>query len=423
MTYMYLGLLSVIGLTISCHAFSTVTVTTPTTCMGRGNFPRSIAIAAAMASTTTTVDNSASSSIEVVNNVGKVSNQKSDPSIRPLHQNWWPIAFVNTLNKDKPNAERVLNKDIVLWHDNEEWRCMDDMCAHRFAPLSEGRVFVPGEGIGSGKLATDKFKKNSKSEKNEKDKNNDTRSKKRCLQCSYHGWEFNSEGTCTRIPQAADQGRALQSPNGLTKVNYYPVQMGGGMIWVWTDVDTSPFAENIPLPISPMLKQWERQYPQSAYQRDLPYGYELLCENVIDMSHLPFSHHNVLSDRDEAGVPLPFRMLSTSEKEQVWKKEISSEYSNATDSAGDKILPAFQVEIPRGKVQDADPIIAINFMGTNEGDESSTSYLGFYPPAHVPGADLLADVAAGNPGAEGIGDLLWKLFIAIFDGVVRDTSA
>ena len=155
------------------------------------------------------------------------------------------------------------------------------------------------------------------------------------------------------------------------------------MIWVWTDVDTSPFAETIPLPISPMLKQWERQYPQSAYQRDLPYGYELLCENVIDMAHLPFSHHNVLSDRDEAGVPLPFRMLSTLEKEQVWKKEISSEYSNATDSAGDKILPAFQVEIPKGFVQDTDPIIAINFMGTNEGDENSTSYLGFYPPAHV----------------------------------------
>ena len=155
------------------------------------------------------------------------------------------------------------------------------------------------------------------------------------------------------------------------------------MIWVWTNVDTTPFAETIPLPISPMLKQWERQYPQSAYQRDLPYGYELLCENVIDMSHLPFSHHNVLSDRDEAGVPLPFRMLSASEKEQVWKKEVSSEYSNATDSVGDKILPAFQVEIPQGKVQDADPIIAINFMGTNEGDGNSTSYLGFYPPCHI----------------------------------------
>ena len=43
-------------------------------------------------------------------------------------------------------------------------------------------------------------------------------------------------------------------------------------------------------------------------------------------------------------------------------------------------------------------------------------------PLVVPRADLLADVATGDPGAEGIGDLLRKLFIAIFDGVIRNTS-
>lgn len=383
----------VAALTVSClqlsldcaHAFSSVRPSS--SALGRRNARTSsigtptTAIASA---STAEVDDSISwkSSIEGESKVNP-SKENADPSIRPLHQNWWPVAFVNTLNQDAPNAERVLNRDLVLWHDGEEWRCMDDMCAHRFAPLSEGRVFVPGQDIGSGKLATNKFKKKSKSERRDNEKNEETKNKKRCLQCSYHGWEFNSEGTCTRIPQASDQSRALQTSSGTKQVNSYPVRIGGGMIWVWTDADTTPFAETIPLPISPMLKQWERQYPQSAYQRDLPYGYELLCENVIDASHLPFAHHDVLSDRDEAGVPLPFRMLSTLEKEQVWEKEVSSEFSNATDSADDRILPAFQVEIPQGKVQDADPIIAINFMGTNEGDENSTSYIGFYPPAHV----------------------------------------
>jgi len=155
------------------------------------------------------------------------------------------------------------------------------------------------------------------------------------------------------------------------------------MLWVYLDLNTAPLADALPLPISPMLKQWERQYPQAAYQRDLPYGYELLAENVIDMSHLPFTHHNVLSDRDDAGVPLPLRMLSVAEKERVWEKEAASVYSNATDSAEDRVLPAYQVEIQKGLAQDADPIIAINFMGANEGDENSTSYLGFYPPAHI----------------------------------------
>ena len=30
-----------------------------------------------------------------------------------------------------------------------------------------------------------------------------------------------------------------------------------------------------------------------GFQRDLPYGYELLGENLADISHLPFSHHSV----------------------------------------------------------------------------------------------------------------------------------
>ena len=41
----------------------------------------------------------------------------------------------------------------------------------------------------------------------------------------------------------------------------------------------------------------------------------------------------------------------------------------------------------------------------------------------VPGTDLLADVAAGDPGAEGISNPTWKLVFTIFDRVIRDASA
>lgn len=273
---------------------------------------------------------------------------KSSSNVVPLHQNWWPVALVNTLDENSPNAERLLNKDLVLWHDGEDWRCMDDMCAHRFAPLSEGRVF----------------------------QSNDDTNSRRCLSCSYHGWEFDSQGSCTKIPQALDPAKAAKS----ARVVSYPVQIGAGIVWVWPDESSSPFAETVPLPISPMLQQWEKEYPQSAYQREIPYGYELLAENVIDMSHLPFSHHEVLSSRDN-GVQLPFKMLSLDEKEKIWEKERSSIYSNATES--DKVLPAYQVEIKQGEAQFSDPIFAYNLMGTNEADENSTSHLGFYPPSHI----------------------------------------
>ncbi|CAJ1330779.1 unnamed protein product, partial [Effrenium voratum] len=50
---------------------------------------------------------------------------------------------------------------------------MADACAHRLAPLSEGRI-EPKTG---------------------------------CLQCAYHGWEFNSQGNCQRIPQVEENSR------------------------------------------------------------------------------------------------------------------------------------------------------------------------------------------------------------------------
>lgn len=279
----------------------------------------------------------------------KTRPAKSSMDILPLQQNWWPVALVNTLDERAPNAERLLNKDLVLWHDGEDWRCMDDMCAHRFAPLSEGRV---------------------------SQSSNDDTNNRRCLSCSYHGWEFDSRGSCTKIPQALDPTKAAKS----ARVASYPVQIGAGIVWVWPDESSSPFAKTVPLPISPMLQQWEKEYPQSAYQREIPYGYELLAENVIDMSHLPVSHHEVLSSRDNA-VHLPFKMLSLDEKEQVWEKESGSIYSNATES--DKILPRYQVEIKPRQAQYSDPIFTYNLMGTNEADETSTSHLGFYPPSHI----------------------------------------
>ncbi len=37
------------------------------------------------------------------------------------------------------------------------------------------------------------------------------------------------------------------------------------------------------------------------YYRELPYGYDVLAENLLDPSHLPFAHHGVLNRRS---VPL-----------------------------------------------------------------------------------------------------------------------
>lgn len=33
--------------------------------------------------------------------------------------------------------------------------------------------------------------------------------------------------------------------------------------------------------------------------REMPYGHDILLENVLDPSHVPFSHHGVIGDRNK----------------------------------------------------------------------------------------------------------------------------
>ena len=41
--------------------------------------------------------------------------------------------------------------------------------------------------------------------------------------------------------------------------------------------------------------------------RDMPYSADMLLENVLDSSHVPFTHHQTISKRENA-VPLPMRI-------------------------------------------------------------------------------------------------------------------
>jgi len=170
------------------------------------------------ASTSTTKDEPTSSSAQ----------QKKD-NIRPLTQNWWPVSLVSALDQTKPNAIELLDKKLVLWYDTSstegdgQWSCLDDQCAHRFAPLSEGRIVT-----------------------------NATSSGKSCLQCAYHGWEFEQRGGCNRIPQAANDNAKSSK---LCTVQSYPIKISAGMIWVWADPIVKPSEEDPP--ISSLLQRFD----------------------------------------------------------------------------------------------------------------------------------------------------------------------
>ena len=55
---------------------------------------------------------------------------------------WYPVMPVCDLDKRIPHAKKVIGLDVVVWWDRNEkaWKVFDDMCPHRLAPLSEGRI-------------------------------------------------------------------------------------------------------------------------------------------------------------------------------------------------------------------------------------------------------------------------------------------
>ena len=100
---------------------------------------------------------------------------------------------------------------------------------------------------------------------------------KTCIQCAYHGWEFDKKGSCTLLPQLENN-----NPNGRSKVKpvqSFPLQLDVGMVWVWADSnpETADMSTAIDLPVSPLLRRHHQEYgDECCFMRDLPYGMELL---------------------------------------------------------------------------------------------------------------------------------------------------
>ena len=111
---------------------------------------------------------------------------------------------------------------------------------------------------------------------------------------------------------------ALTSPRSC--VTPYPTQVAQGMLWV-LPVSGSAEADRPALPLIPELDD-----PDCVCQdifRDLPMDYATLLENVMDVSHVPFTHHNSVGKRENA-TPVVLEMVGDGLKpggfEGIWRE-------------------------------------------------------------------------------------------------------
>jgi phenylpropionate dioxygenase-like ring-hydroxylating dioxygenase large terminal subunit len=188
------------------------------------------------------------------------------------------VAYERVTDKTKPYPFELLNIPIVLWHDasTQTWATVEDKCPHRLAPLSEGRI----------------------------DPENN------CLECPYHGWTFDSKGTCTKIPQL-EEGDPEPQTRTAAAVAAFPTTVAQGIIWVWGQSVQSLLATGQPLPDANLVPLCPPLLEEDVVcldvSRDLPYSYETLLENILDPSHVPYTHHNTIGRRSYA-TPVPLKM-------------------------------------------------------------------------------------------------------------------
>jgi len=181
-------------------------------------------------------------------------------------QAWYPVAYLDDLDPARPSPFTLLGEDLVLWFDRPagSWRAFADVCPHRLVPLSQGRLNAAGE-----------------------------------LECPYHGWTFNGAGRCTAIPQATE-GQAMGQRSHCRS---YATAAAQGLLFVFSGDVTAAAAA--PLPLVPVLQEqdggWADHWLVQDTFRDLPMDALTLLENVLDVSHVPFTHHATVGRRENAG--------------------------------------------------------------------------------------------------------------------------
>ena len=202
-------------------------------------------------------------------------------------EQWWPVAYLRDLDLGRPQRFTVLERDLVLWWDaaTGSWRAFDDVCPHRLVPLSEGRINSSGE-----------------------------------LECPYHGWSFDGDGRCTRIPQ---MGEGTNASGRRSSCNSLPTCTGQGMLFVWTG-DPEKAEAKAP-PLVPLLQEqgdgWADGWIVQDTFRDLPMDALTLLENVLDVSHVPFTHHKTVGNRENAAPVLAvIRAEDDSGFEALWEE-------------------------------------------------------------------------------------------------------
>lgn len=171
------------------------------------------------------------------------------PSLRRCFH---PVAELDSLDRNAATRVELFGEAFAVFHDGASWRALPDTCPHRLAPLTSG---VVEDGT---------------------------------IRCGYHGWCFDSSGTCVEIPAIGDSPippTAHIDPVAAIDEAY-------GLVWISVEAPLTPI---------PVVDEWddERFGLARLPVQEWNAGAAQITDNFLDVAHFPFMHLGTIGDPDD----------------------------------------------------------------------------------------------------------------------------
>lgn len=191
---------------------------------------------------------------------------------------WYVAGWGHELTPGMRTARTIMDQPLVLFRTEAgAVAALEDRCCHRAMPLSEG--VVVGDNI----------------------------------RCTYHGLEFAADGACVRIP-AQDKIPAT------ARVRRYPLVEKDALLWIW--MGDAAKADPAAIPDHPWHIDPGWAWRSAHY--DVQGNWQLLVDNLMDLSHLPYIHPRTIGGDPELHFRTPTQATRLADGVRVERRMPSS---------------------------------------------------------------------------------------------------
>lgn len=168
---------------------------------------------------------------------------------------WYFAALGRDVAPGSLKRHELLGEPVLIGRTRAgEVYAMRDICPHRAAPLSAGRLVQhPGEG--------------------------------ETVECPYHGWRFRTDGVCAAIPSLVE-GQGPEAER--IRVRAYPARESQGLVFVWMAADArSPAKPDHEPPVFPGVVGGG---PRLVEAMDFDSHIDHAVVGLMDPAHGPYVH-------------------------------------------------------------------------------------------------------------------------------------